>query len=140
MQTPLSSFQPQLHRWSSPAAQAQTSVKSFSAYADKISSGIHSQSSMSHSGSKLKSFETRVGPEVKAEKAPEVAICPECGSANCACLARVTLQTRLDEENAKGSRDSQEVPQIQPMPVLPQSFNQMSLAIGRNGASSRLFG
>lgn len=32
---------------------------------------------------------------------PKVAVCPECGSANCACLARITLQQRYDEEHAK---------------------------------------
>lgn len=36
---------------------------------------------------------------------PKVAICPECGSANCACLARITLQKQLEEARAQISEE-----------------------------------
>lgn len=42
-----------------------------------------------------------------ADSYPEVAICPECGSANCGCLARLEAQQKLDELRA--GRSSQKV-------------------------------
>ncbi len=41
---------------------------------------------------------------------PEVAICPECGSANCGCLARLEAQQKLDE--ARAQRDARKVNEI----------------------------
>lgn len=38
---------------------------------------------------------------------PKVAICPECGSANCGCLARLEAQQKLDELRA--GRSTQKV-------------------------------
>lgn len=52
----------------------------------------------------------------------EVAICPECGEENCPCIARITVQQRLDEENAKGTRNAKK-----PDGLIPQTFNQMSM-------------
>lgn len=52
----------------------------------------------------------------------EVAICPECGEENCPCIARITVQQRIDEENAKGVRNAKK-----PDPLVPQSYNQMSM-------------
>lgn len=58
----------------------------------------------------------------------EMAICPECGELNCPCIARITVQKRIDEENAKGVRNAKK-----PDPLIPQTFNQMSM----NFSSSR---
>lgn len=80
----------------------------------------------------LKDVETRMvkvterlpdGREIEVEK--EMVVCPECGSVSCACLAQVTLQKRLDEENAMGVRNE---PKPDPMAILSQNFNlnQMS--------------
>ena len=52
----------------------------------------------------------------------EVAICPECGEENCPCIARITVQQRIDEENAKGVRNAKK-----PTGIVPQTFNQMSM-------------
>ena len=52
----------------------------------------------------------------------EVAICPECGEENCPCIARITVQQRIDEENAKGVRNAKK-----PNGIVPQTFNQMSM-------------
>lgn len=63
------------------------------------------------------------GREIEVEK--EMVVCPECGSVNCACLAQVTLQKRLEEENAMGVRNE---PKPDPMAILSQNFqlHQMS--------------
>lgn len=72
-------------------------------------------------------------------KVEELAVCPECGTVNCACLARVTLQSRIEEENASGDR-AQEKPQ--PFAVVPQTFNQLAVSFaGLQGQSApRMFG
>lgn len=89
----------------------------------------------------LKVTERHTGPDGKpVDTVKELAVCPECGTANCACLARVTLQARIDEENASGVR-GQEKPQ--PFAVVPQSFNQMSANFSAQMAGSsppRMFG
>jgi hypothetical protein len=89
----------------------------------------------------LKVTETHTGPDGKpVHTVKELAVCPECGTANCACLSRVTLQSRLDEENASGVR-GQEKPQ--PFAMLPQSFNQMSANFSaqmQGNSPPRLFG
>ena len=84
--------------------------------------------------------ETTVGPDGKpVHTVKELAVCPECGTANCACLARVTAQSKVDEENAKGPRDKE---QPKPYAVLPQSFNQMSANFQAQQGNSppRMFG
>ncbi len=48
-----------------------------------------------------------------ADAYPEVAICPECGSANCGCLARLEAQRKLDELRA--GRSTQRVNEINSM-------------------------
>ncbi len=88
----------------------------------------------------VKITETVTGPDGKqTQTVKELAVCPECGTVNCACLARVTLQQRLDEENAKGVR-GQEKPE--PMALLPQTFNHLAVNLGLNqtGSGSRMFG
>ena len=88
----------------------------------------------------VKVTETTTGPDgQKTQTVKELAVCPECGTINCACLARVTLQQRLDEENAKGVR-GQEKPD--PYALLPQSFNHLAVNLNLNSASSgpRFFG
>jgi acetyl-CoA carboxylase beta subunit len=57
----------------------------------------------------------------------EVAICPECGEENCPCIARITVQQRIDEENAKGIRNAKK-----PDPIVPQTFNQMNMEFNSN--------
>lgn len=47
-----------------------------------------------------------------ADSYPEVAICPECGSANCGCLARLEAQQKLDELRA--GRSTQKVNELMP--------------------------
>jgi hypothetical protein len=84
--------------------------------------------------------ETTTGPDGKPmTTVKELAVCPECGTANCSCLSRVTMQSRLDEENAKGPRDKEKP---QPYSVLPQTFNQMSATFHASQGNSppRLFG
>lgn len=54
----------------------------------------------------------------------EMAVCPECGETNCPCIARITVQSKLDEENAKGVRGAKKE---EPISVVPQTFNQMSM-------------
>lgn len=66
------------------------------------------------------------------EEMKEVAICPECGEVNCPCIARVTVQNRLDEENAKGVRNAEKP---NPLDVLPHAFNQMSANLNRSAGS-----
>lgn len=89
----------------------------------------------------LKVTERHVGHDGKSvDTVKELAVCPECGTANCACLSRVTVQARLDEENASGVR-GQEKPQ--PYSVVPQSFNQMSAnfsAMTAGNSPPRMFG
>lgn len=81
---------------------------------------------------KMVKFKERLpdGTEVECEK--EMVVCPECGSVSCACLAQVTLQKRLDEENAQGVRGAEKP---DPMAMLSQGFNQMSHNLGHNGSS-----
>lgn len=88
----------------------------------------------------VKVTHTQKGPDGKeVHKVEELAVCPECGTVNCACLARVTLQSRLDEENASGVRHAEKP---QPFAVMPQSFHQMSLGLAsaQGGSASRMFG
>lgn len=87
------------------------------------------QKSKDYSKISLDEIETRwVKTEVVDENGhvqevmKEVAICPECGEENCPCIARITVQARLDEENAKGIRNAEK-----PNAPFPQSFNQISL-------------
>jgi hypothetical protein len=89
----------------------------------------------------LRVTETHVGPDGKTvNTVKELAVCPECGTANCACLSRVTLQARIDEENANGVRN-QEKPA--PYSLVPQSFNQLSANFNARlpgNAPPRMFG
>lgn len=86
---------------------------------------------------KTKKVKAMVGPPgQQTEQIKEMAVCPECGSISCACLARVTLQKRLDEDNAKGVRNAD---QPDPMAILSQSFNQMSHQSGLSGAAAGFF-
>lgn len=69
--------------------------------------------------------ETKIGSDGKpVNHVKELAVCPECGTINCPCMARVTVQNALDEENAKGPRDAEKP---QSASVVPQTFNQLSL-------------
>jgi hypothetical protein len=89
----------------------------------------------------LKVTETHIGADGKpVHTVKELAVCPECGTANCACLSRVTVQSRLDEENASGVR-GQDKPD--PFAMLPQPFNQLSAnftASAQGGSPPRMFG
>lgn len=77
--------------------------------------------------------ETRIDADGKtATTVKELAVCPECGTINCSCMARITLQTRLDEENAKGPRDRQLPSLSSPTPV-PVSLAQL---MGQGGLNS----
>jgi len=62
----------------------------------------------------------------------EMAVCPECGETNCPCIARITVQARLDEENAKGVRYAEKP---NPQSILPQTFNQLALGLERSNTS-----
>ncbi len=123
-------------------------AESFAAQADKLRSegketeAVRSSRHLPGYGriETVKVTETTIGSDGRETKTvKELAVCPECGTVNCACLARVTLQQRIDEENAQGDR-SQEKPQ--PMAVLPQTFNHLAMNLNLNQASSgpRFFG
>ena len=123
-------------------------AESFAAHADKLRSegketeAVRSSRHLPGYGriETVKVTETTVGADGKETKSvKELAVCPECGTINCACLARVTLQQRIDEENAQGDR-SQEKPQ--PMAILPQTFNHLAVNLNLNQGSSgpRFFG
>lgn len=139
MQMVKTSLQAKFPSWSSPLPQSRgQSANGFSRYANEIRGDFNPYASVDVKDIKtekvlIKSVDHQgnVTEEIK-----EVAVCPECGSTNCPCLARVTLQSRLDEENAKGVRNAEKP---NPMSVVPQSFNQMSLNIGRNGPTSAYF-
>jgi hypothetical protein len=66
----------------------------------------------------------------------EMAVCPECGETNCPCIARITVQARLDEANASGVRYAdQERPKAS---VIPQTFNQLSMNMEMNSSKPRV--
>lgn len=142
------------HRWSSGSSAAATApsaaaAESFAAMAETSQGGSVQTSKMSRGFRDIPGYgrietvkvtETHKGPDGKeVTTVKELAVCPECGTINCACLARVTLQARIDEENASGVR-GQEKPS--PMAILPQTFNQMSANFSANQTSSprRMFG
>lgn len=123
-------------------------AESFAAHADKLrSEGKETETVRSFRDlpgygriETVKVTETTIGPDGRpTQTVKELAVCPECGTVNCACLARVTLQQRLDEENAKGVR-GQEKPE--PFALLPQTFNHLAanLQLGQASSGSRLFG
>ena len=141
-------------RWSStgtPGAVSSTpaAAENFAAVADgvglaepKVSYGERGYRHLPGYGrvETVKVTETKVGADGNTvHTVKEMAVCPECGTLNCACLARVTLQSRIEEENASGDR-AQEKPQ--PFAVMPQSFNQLSInfATSQGSSSSRMFG
>lgn len=142
-----------IHRWSgssaTTAAPSSAAAESFAAMAETSQGGSVQTSKMSRGFRDLPGYgrietvkvtETHVGPDGKeVNTVKELAVCPECGTINCACLARVTLQARIDEENAKGVR-GEEKPS--PMAILPQTFNQMSanFSATQRHAPSRMFG
>ena len=65
----------------------------------------------------------------------EMAVCPECGETNCPCIARVTVQSRLDEANASGVRYAE---QDRPKPsAIPQTFNQLSMNLEMSSSNAR---
>lgn len=65
----------------------------------------------------------------------EMAVCPECGETNCPCIARVTVQTKLDEANASGVRYAdQERPKAS---MVPQTFNQLSMNLEMSSSNAR---
>lgn len=112
-----------------PAAE----LDSFSSLLDRASGNSPVKTTYQHGYRELPGYgrietvkvtEVTVGADGKpSTSVKELAVCPECGTISCSCLARVTLQTRLDEENAKGPKDK-EVPQ--PFAMLPQAFHQLN--------------
>lgn len=143
-----------VHRWTSnastPAVPDRAAGESFAALAE----GLRGEGSETITGQRghrhlpgygrvetVKVKESHIGHDGKSvDTVKELAVCPECGTANCACLSRVTLQSRLDEENASGVR-GEEKPQ--PFAMLPQSFNQISISFSSGaqaGSGPRMFG
>lgn len=113
-----------------PAVHASPDFEKFATELD--------QKSKDYSKVPLDEIETRwVKKEVVDENGQvrevmkEVAICPECGEENCPCIARITVQQRIDEENAKGVRNAEKP---NPVSVVPQTFNQMSVNFERKNS------
>lgn len=66
----------------------------------------------------------------------EMAVCPECGETNCPCIARITVQAKLDEENAKGVRNAEKPSEIS---IIPRTFNQISMNLGQNATNTSAY-
>jgi hypothetical protein len=133
------SMQPRFQtRASSPMPRAGSEIESFSDYAKKLDSEANPYLTMDIKDIKTKKVLVKTVDEHGnvSEKIEERAICPECGETNCPCIARITCQARLDEENAKGVRNAEKP---SPMSIVPQSFNQMSLNVGQKASASPYF-
>lgn len=142
-----------VHRWSAgstaTATPSSAAAESFAAMAETSQGGSVQTSKMSRGYREIPGYgrvetvkvtETHVGPDGKpVNTVKELVVCPECGTLNCACLARVTLQARVDEENASGVK-GQEKPS--PMAIMPGSFNQLSanFSASQGHAPRRMFG
>ena len=110
----------------------------FSAYANTIAAESNSYADMDIKDIQTKKVKVKTVDEhgnIK-EEIKEMAVCPECGETNCPCIARVTVQSRLDEENAKGVRNAEKP---NPMSVIPQSFAQLSMNLDQKTSSSPYF-
>lgn len=141
MQMIKTSMQPKFPSWSSPLPQARAGAttagaEGFSKYAEALSGDFnpYAHIPLSEIKTKMVEVETVNHDGTVTKEIKEMAVCPECGETNCACLAQVTLQARLDEENAKGVRNAEKP---NPMSIIPQSFNQISLNLSQNKANVR---
>ncbi len=108
-------------------------ARGFSQYADRISSEAKSYADIPIEDIKTRKVKVKTVDHegnIK-EEIKEMAVCPECGETNCPCIARITVQARLDEENAKGVRNSKKP---EPLSIVPQTFNQMSINFDRKAA------
>lgn len=142
MSLPAHLFQASLQPKLSTGAPSRYSVAggpdpgTFARYADKIASEYKSYADMPLEEIKTKMVKVETVDEhgnIK-EEIKEMAVCPECGETNCPCIARVTVQARIDEENAKGVRGEKKP---EPMAIVPQTFNQLALEHSRQSANSR---
>ncbi len=143
-----------VHRWTSNTAPTSVPDRGAAEGFASVAAGLREGDSSPIKGERgyrhlpgygrvetVKVKESHIGHDGKSvDTVKELAVCPECGTANCACLSRVTLQSRLDEENASGVR-GEEKPQ--PFAMLPQSFNQISMNFSSAAPGSsgpRMFG
>ena len=115
--------------------QVASNEQGFSTMVDKLNSekAYYSKIPLDQIETKMVKVKTVDAHGQVKEEMREMAICPECGETNCPCIARITVQQRIDEENAKGVRNAEKP---NPLAVLPHAFNQMSLNLDKSTSSA----
>ena len=115
--------------------QVASNEQGFSSMVDKLNSesNIYSKIPLDQIETKMVKVKTVDAHGQVKEEMKEMAVCPECWETNCPCIARVTVQNRLDEENAKGVRNAKKP---NPLAILPHAFNQMSQNLNQSASSS----